>query len=201
MSLSDKEKKKLVGLSPKARVALISKFIDAKVRARRARLTPALAALGSRCVNAAGALKEFLDFEERSADVALAGLIARLRHRRGRGRNAREKADEARLWEEMDVLTLDPLTLIADMLDPDKPGPWKLWLRRNVRGAPSDKYGEYYHWIAMEYFELFEELEAQGVRSPAKETRRRLMKEWKWSENDIRSAVQWWRKRGLKLKR
>jgi hypothetical protein len=50
MSLSDKEKKKLVGLSPKARAALVSKFIDDKVRARCARLTPALAALGSRDV-------------------------------------------------------------------------------------------------------------------------------------------------------
>jgi hypothetical protein len=132
--------------------------------------------------------------------VALAGLIASLRGRR-RGRNAREKADDARLWEEMDVLTLDPLTLIADMLDPDKPGPWKLWLRRNVRGDPSDKYGAYYHWLAMEYFELREELEAEGVRSPAKEARKRLVKppDNGFSDNDIRSAVQWWRKRGQKF--
>ena len=72
--------------------------------------------------------------------------------------------------------------------------------------SPSDKRGSYYHWLAMEYFELLEELEAQGVRSPAKETRRRLLKRYKspdndFSDNDIRSAVQWWRKRGLKLKR
>ena len=35
------------------------------------------------------------------------------------------------------------LTLIADMLDPDKPGPWKLELRRNLRGAPSEKRGHF----------------------------------------------------------
>jgi hypothetical protein len=96
---------------------------------------------------------------------------------------------------------VDALDIIADMLDPDKPGPWKLELRRNVRGAPSERRGSYNHWIAMEYFELFEELKAQGVRSPAKETTRRLIERYQFSENDIRKAVQWWRKRGLRLER
>jgi hypothetical protein len=165
---------------PRARrsAAAIHKLIDDRRRRRMARLAPALAALGLKCENVAGSLREFLDFENRGVEVALPELLGTLRR------------------DEVGVLTM-----IADMLDPDKPGPWKLELRRNVRGTPSDRYGGYDHWIALEYFELFEELEAQGVRSPAKETTRRLIEKWKWSDNDIRRAVQWWRKRGLSLKR
>jgi hypothetical protein len=132
------------------------------------------------CYEAACDLGEFLDFEDRGAEVALPDLLAILR---------REKHE------------VGALAIIADMLDPKKPGPWKLELRRNVRGTPSEWRGSYNHWIALEYFELLEELQAQGVRSPAKEATRRLIGRYKFSDNDIRRAVQWWRKRGLKLKR
>ena len=93
------------------------------------------------------------------------------------------------------------LPALADMLDPDKPGSWKLELERNVRGAPSHTRGSYHHWIALQYFSLFEELKEQGVRSPAKETTKRLVAQWEWSPNEIRAAVHWWRKHGIELKR
>jgi hypothetical protein len=147
--------------------------------ARHARRVPALTGVGLRADEAKEQLKEFLMFEERGVETALPSLLETLRH-----------------------AEIDAFTIIADMLDPNKLGLWKLELIRNARGAPSEKYGEYNHWIAMEYFELLEELKMQGIRSPAKETKRRLLKKWSWcSDNDIRRAVQWWRKRGLKLKR
>jgi hypothetical protein len=130
------------------------------------------------CENTASELKDFLDFEQRDAKTALHELLASLRSH-----------------------NVGVLDIIADMLDPTKPGPWKLELRRNVRGAPSEVYGSFNHWVAMTYFELLEELQAQGVRSPAKEAARRLIERYKFSDNDIRRAVQWWRKHGLKLKR
>lgn len=153
------------------------KLLDEWKTARHHRCTPMLTGIGLRTEEAEEALKEFLMFEERGVETALPSLLWILRH--------------------VEVVAF---TMIADMLDPDKPGPWKLELRRNVRGAPSEKYGGYNHWTAMEYFELFEELQTQGIRSPAKETKRRLIKRG-WSNNDIRRALQWARKRSLKLKR
>jgi|RhiMetdeSRZDD1v2_1073273.scaffolds.fasta_scaffold177912_2 hypothetical protein len=149
-------------------------------RAHMARLAPGFAKLGMTCEEVADDLRELLNLEDRAVEAALPALLKILR------------------WEGHRV---DALNIIADMLDPDKPGRWKLELRRNVRGTPSERHGDYYHWIALEYFELFEELESQGMRSPAKEARRRLIKQWKLSENEIRTAVQWWRRRGLKLAR
>lgn len=140
-----------------------------------------------RCRDVEGSLQEFLDFEDRAVETALPSLLETLRSRGGPG-------------EKMTV-NVGVLTMIADMLDPDRPGRWKLELRRNVRGAPSEHYGSFYHWIAMEYFELLEELKAEGARSPAKETTRRLIKRFEWTTNEIRMAVQWWRKHGLTLKR
>jgi hypothetical protein len=134
------------------------------------------------CCNAGDDLRELLDFEDRAVEVALPSLLRILR-RGGRHR-------------------VEVLNIIADMLDPDKPGRWKLELRRNVRGAPSERRGSYYHWIALKYFELFEELKEQGVRSPTKEAERRLFKRWKWlSKKELRTSVEWWRKRGLQLVR
>jgi len=130
------------------------------------------------CENTASGLKDFLDFEQRDAKTALPELLARLRSH-----------------------NVGVLDIIADMLDPTKPGPWKLELRRNVRGAPSEVYGSFNHWVAMRYFELLEELQAQAARSPAKEATRKLIEKYKFSDNDIRRAVQWWRKRGQKLER
>jgi hypothetical protein len=148
----------------------------------RSRLTPkqtkAMTMVGVNCEWAEAYLIRFFDFEERGVEVVLPDL-----------RNALRGSE------------VGVLTMIADMLDPDKPGPWKLELRRNVRGAPSAKYGSYYRRIAMEYFELFEELKEQGVRSPAKEATKRLGAQWKWPPNEIRAAVQWWRKHGVELKR
>ena len=144
----------------------------------RARLAPERERMGEKCEEAEGDLTEFLDFEERSVEVALPALLGTLR-----------------------LGDVGVLTMIADMLDPDKPGPWKLELKRNMRGAPSNVRGSYHHWIALEYFELFEELKEQGVRSPAKETTKRLVAQWKWSPNEIRAAVHWWRKHGIELKR
>jgi prophage regulatory protein len=159
------------------RVEETSKAIDEWSRAHMARLAPGFAKLGMTCEDVAGWLRELLDFEDRAVEVMLPALLETLR-----GGQQPHK--------------VDALNIIADMLDPDKPGRWKLELRRNVRGAPSEQRGSYYHWIALEYFELFEELKERGVRSPAKEAKRRLFKQWKWlSENEFRTSVQWWRKR------
>jgi hypothetical protein len=149
----------------------------------RARLTPEwtkeMTVAGVRCADAESDLTEFFDFEGGSVEAALPRLLGILK---GRG--------------------VGVLTMIADMLDPDKPGPWKLELKRNLRGVPSNTPGSYHHWMAYEYFELFEELKEQGVRSPAKEAVKRLLARMPWhTPNEIRAAVHWWRKRGIKLKR
>jgi hypothetical protein len=148
----------------------------------RSRLTPeqtkAMTLAGVRCEWAGAYLTEFFDFEERGVEVALPALLERLRGSK-----------------------VGVLTMIADMLDPDKPGPWKLELRRNVRGPPSARRGSYYRRIALEYSELFEELKEERVRSPAKETIKRLIAQRKWSPKEIRTAVHWCRKRGIDLQR
>jgi hypothetical protein len=163
-----------------------SKAIKDWKSARTARLAPGFAKLGMTCYDVGLGLRHLLDFEDRTVRVMLTALLETLRVEAGRGRGHR----------------VDALNIIADMLDPEKPGRWKLELRRNVRGAPSEKSGSYYHWVALEYFELFEELKKRGVRSPAKEAKRRLFKQWKWlSEKEFRTSVEWWRKRGIKLVR
>jgi hypothetical protein len=86
------------------------------------------------------------------------------------------------------------------MLDPDKPGRWKLELKRKIPGRPSIHYGGFYNLVAFEYFEQLNALKEGGARSPAKEARRRLLELKGWSDNDIRRALQWARKRGWRFK-
>jgi hypothetical protein len=126
-----------------------SKAIKDWKSARTARLAPGFAKLGMTCYDVGLGLRHLLDFEDRTVRVMLTALLETLRVEAGRGRGHR----------------VDALNIIADMLDPEKPGRWKLELRRNVRGAPSEKSGSYYHWVALEYFELFEELKS-GACAP-----------------------------------
>jgi hypothetical protein len=127
---------------------------------------------------------EFLRDEERGVEAALVFLLEHLRI--------------AKSPELEGVVTVSDV--IADMLDPDKSGRWKLELRRNVPGSPSLHHGGFYNLVAFKYFEQLNTLKDGGARSPAKEARRRLLKLEGWSDNDIRRALRWARKRGWRFK-
>jgi hypothetical protein len=127
---------------------------------------------------------EFLKDEERGVEAALVFLLEQLRL--------------AKSPELEGVVTVSDI--IADMLDPDKPGQWKLELKRNVPGSPSLHHGMFYYSVASRYFEQLNALKEEGARSPAKEARRRLLKLEGWSDNDIRRALRWARKRGWQFK-
>jgi hypothetical protein len=182
------------------------KLVDDCLAARFTRLIPVMAALGLHAENRKSSLEEFLNFEERTTATALPSLLDILRFREKRlGGAEPSKRYFPKFYAAQEALpelekAANAFDIIADMLDPDKPGSWKLELKRNVRGSPDDHYGGYNHWVALEYFELLHELKREGARSPAKEARRRLLKKWKWDDNTLRRALRWWRKHGLTFK-
>jgi hypothetical protein len=114
-------------------------------------------------------LQMFLELEERSVERALPELLEALRS-----------------------AGLTSLNMVADMLDPAKPGAWKLELRRNIRGKPRADHGGNYSGVSMKYFLLREELEARGARSPDKAAKRELKRRHGWTDTYIRAAIKWW---------
>jgi hypothetical protein len=117
-------------------------------------------------------LAEFFKWEERSAEAALPKFLDALRSS-----------------------GLYSLDLIAHMLDPNEPGPWKLELKRGAPGKPSDRSGEYSAIVGMYYLAQLQKFKTEGVRSPAKEARRTSAKVMEMSENDIRKALRSYLKR------
>jgi hypothetical protein len=140
------------------------KLVDDCLAARLTRLIPVMAALGFHAENRKSSLEEFLNFEERTTATALPSLLDILRFREKRLSGAEiGKRYFPKFYAVQEALpelerAANAFDIIADMLDPDKPGPWKLELKRNVPGSPSDHYGGFNHWVALEYFELLHEL-------------------------------------------
>jgi hypothetical protein len=92
---------------------------------------------------------------------------------------------------------LESLAIIADMLDPAKPGVLKLKLTRK-RGKPHNKHPGRYELIAFDYLRLRDDFEARGQRSPDKAAKREVIEKRGVSEKDIRAALAWWYKKWKK---
>jgi hypothetical protein len=117
-------------------------------------------------IETAGSLHEFLDFEGRKPEAALPDLLEALRASR-----------------------LESLDMIADMLDPTKPGRWKLELKRHIKGKALSRSASFYEEVHARYTVLQFALEKLGARSPRKATERILEEECGWSAADIRNAI------------
>src|SRR5262245_29710196 len=92
-------------------------------------------------IETAGHLHEFLEFEGRKPEAALPELLKALR-----------------------ASQLESLDMIADMLDPAKPGRWKLELRRRIRGKAVSRAADFYDEVSARYIVLCVELEHLGAR-------------------------------------
>ena len=117
-------------------------------------------------IETAGDLHEFLRFEGRKPEAALPDLLLALRASR-----------------------LESLDMIADMLDPNKPGRWKLELKRHTKGKALSRSASFYEEVYLRYTVLQSELEMLGARSPRKASERILKEECGWSAADIRKAL------------
>jgi len=113
---------------------------------------------------------DFLQLEDRSDKAALPVLLKVLR---------RSKSGAMRV--------------IADMIDPKKPGPWKLELRRKISGAPRKRGHDFL--LAIERQEIRKMLEARGAKKLETEACARLAKKHGLTIDAVRSAVnRAWRK-------
>lgn len=117
-------------------------------------------------IETAARLDEFLGFEGRKPEAALPDLLEALRASR-----------------------LESLDMIADMLDPTKPGRWKLELKRHIKGKALSRSASFYEEVYERYAVLQYELEMLGARSPRKAAERILEEECGWSAADIRKAI------------
>jgi len=123
-------------------------------------------------IGAAAELHEFLEFEGRNPEAALPDLLKALR-----------------------IPQLESLDMIADMLDPAKPGRWKLELKRHIRGKALSRDASFYDELSARLSALHFELEHLGARSPRKVAEKLLTEEGWCSRADIRNAMQWHRTR------
>ena len=123
-------------------------------------------------IETAAELDEFLESEGRKPEAALPNLLEALRASR-----------------------LESLDMIADMLDPTKPGRWKLELKRRIKGKALSARASFYEEVYARYTALHFELEHLEARSPRKVAEKLLTEEGWCSLADIRNAMQWHRTR------